>query len=159
MTRCRLYTAKRYVTQGVLENLRNIWVYTSEKAGNPDVDTRQQGRSELGRISCSRLPRRWSACPRRKISFFRRIRRGYCCTNARVERSLVSEGLAGQAASTGTRTGSCCCSCKSAISSFRQLLYTVSWLVCDSSTSNPARQRQVCRGGVWGVREAGWKHG
>ena len=31
--------------------------------------------------------------------------------NARVEHSLVSEGLAGQAASTGRRTGSCCCSC------------------------------------------------
>ena len=28
----------------------------------------------------------------------------------------MSEGLAGQAASTGRRTGSCCCSCKSAIS-------------------------------------------
>ena len=27
---------------------------------------------------------------RRRISFFKRNRRGYCCTNARVERSLVS---------------------------------------------------------------------
>ena len=40
-----------------------------------------------------------------------------CCTNARVERSLVSESLAVEAASTGRRTGSCCCSCcRSAIS-------------------------------------------
>ena len=46
-----------------------------------------------------------------------RNRRGYCCTNARVERSFMLEGLAGQAASTGPRTGSCCCSCcRSAIS-------------------------------------------
>ena len=73
------------------------------------------GRSELGRTSCSRVPRRWSACPRRRIPFFRN-RRGYCCTNANVERSFMLEGLAGQAASTGRRTGSCCCSCKSAIS-------------------------------------------
>ena len=44
--------------------------------------------------------RRWSACPQQRIPFFPfRNRRGYCCTNARVERSLVSEGLAGQAAS------------------------------------------------------------
>jgi len=75
------------------------------------------GRSGRGRISCSRVPRRWSACPRRRISFFRRNRREYCCTNARVERSLVSKGLAGQAASAGPRTGSCCCCCcRSAIS-------------------------------------------
>ena len=73
------------------------------------------GRSELGKISCSRVPRRCSACPRRRIPFFRN-RRGYCCTNARVERSLVLEGLAVEAASTGRKTGSCCCSCKSAIS-------------------------------------------
>ena len=125
------------------------------------------GRRELGRISCSRPPRRWSACPRRMIPSFRN-RRGYCCTNARVERSFVLEGLAGQAASTGRRTGSCCCRCKSAISvgeawwsgplglpqcqtaplhcpsASRQLLYTLSRSVpCDSSTSNSARQRQV----------------
>ena len=74
------------------------------------------GRSELGRTSCSRVPRRWPACPGRRIPFFRRNRGGYCCTNARVERSFMLEGLAGQAASTGRRTGSCCCSCKSAIS-------------------------------------------
>ena len=112
------------------------------------------------------------------------------------------EGLAGQAASTGPRTGSCCCSCcRSAISvgearwpdslelpqcrwssvvrspsnclsagqlrytvpvppdssstlsagASRQLLHTVSWLVCDSSISNPARKRQVGRGAGWGV--------
>ena len=47
---------------------------------------------------------------------FLRSRRGYCCTNASVERSLMLEGLAGQAAGAGPRTGSCCCSCKSAIS-------------------------------------------
>ena len=60
--------------------------------------------------------RRWSACPRRRIPFFRN-RRGYCCTNARVERSFMLEGLAVEAASTGRTTGSCCCSCcRSAIS-------------------------------------------
>ena len=58
----------------------------------------------------------WSACPRWRI-LFSRNRREYCCTNTRVERSLMLEGLAGQAASTGRRTGSCCCSCcRSAIS-------------------------------------------
>ena len=80
---------------------------------------RTSRRSELGRSSCSRVPRRWSACPRRRIPFFPfRNCRGYCCTNAHVER-LVSAGLAawpGHVASTGPRTGSCCCSCKSAIS-------------------------------------------
>ena len=29
------------------------------------------GRSEQGRTSCSRVPRRWSACPRRRIPFFK----------------------------------------------------------------------------------------
>ena len=54
--------------------------------------------------------------PTTEDPFFRN-RRGYCCTNARVERSFMLEGLAGQAASTGPRTGSCCCSCcRSAIS-------------------------------------------
>ena len=133
----------------------------------------------------------------------------------RVERSFMLEGLAGQAASTGRRTGSCCCSCcRSAISvgesrwsgplglpqcrtaplhcpspsrqlfytvsvppdssstpsqclqtaplhclsASRQFLYTVSRSVCDSSISNPAHRRQVCRGAGWGIREAGWKH-
>ena len=59
--------------------------------------------------------RHWSACPRGRIPFFRNHRR-YCCTNARGERSFMLEGLAVEAASTGQRTGSCCCSCKSAIS-------------------------------------------
>ena len=187
----------------------------------PDLSWASGG-SELGRISCSRVPRRWSACPRRRIPFFgnRRVCR---CTNARMERSFMLEGLAGQAASTGSRTGCCCCiCCKSAISvggarwsgplelpqcrwssvvrsprtasvppdssstlsagasrqllylhclpvppdssstlsagASRQLLYTVSWSVCDSSTSSPDRQRQVCRAAGWGMREAGWKH-
>ena len=54
--------------------------------------------------------------PTTEISFFRN-RRGYCCTNARVECSFMLEGMAGQAASTRPRTGSCCCSCcRSAIS-------------------------------------------
>ena len=54
--------------------------------------------------------------PMTENPFFRN-RRGYCCTNACVERSFMLEGLAGQAASTGPRTGSCCCSCcRSAIS-------------------------------------------
>ena len=141
------------------------------------------GQSELGRTSCSRVPRCWSACPRRRILFFRN-RRGYCCTNDRVECSLESKGLAGQAVSIGRRTGSCCCSCKPAISvgearwsgppqtasvpnssaPLSQRLLTAP-LHClpvppdssatlspgDSSTSNPARKRQVCRGVVWGV--------
>ena len=106
-------------------------------------------------------------------------------TSAWSVNSFMLKGLAGQAASNGRRTGSCCCSCKSAIpvgeawwsgtlelsqclrlqtaplnclSASRQLFYTVSRLVCDSSTSSPARQRQVCRGAGCGVREAGWKH-
>ena len=140
----------------------------------------------MGRIRCSRVPRRWSACPRRRISFFRRNRRGYCCTNARVERSFLLEGLVGQAASTGRRTGSCCCSCKSAISvgeawwsgplglpqclrlqtaplhctsTSGQLLYTVCrQLLYTLSTSNPACSARFCSGAGWGVREAGWKH-
>ena len=96
----------------------------------------------------------------------------------------MSKGLAGQAASTGPWTGSCCCSCKPAISvgearwsgppqtasvpnssaPLSQRLLTAP-LHClpvppdssatlspgDSSTSNPARKRQVCRGVVWGV--------
>ena len=37
----------------------------------------------------------------------------------------------------------------------RQLLYTVSWSVCDSFTSNPARSAKLCRGDGWGVKEAG----
>ena len=140
------------------------------------------GLSEMGRISCSRVPRRWSECPRRRIPFFRN-RRGYCCTNAWVERSLVSESLAVQAASTGPRTGSCCCSCcRSAISvgearwsrpvelpqcrtaplhcpsASRQLLYTVSRLVCDSSTSNPDRSARFVGERCGDLREAGWKH-
>jgi len=41
---------------------------------------------------------------------------GTAAHNARVERSLVSGSLAVEAASTGRKTGSCCCSCKSAIS-------------------------------------------
>ena len=120
----------------------------------------------MGRISCSRVPRRWSACLRRRISFFRRNRRVYCCTNACVECSFMLEGLAGQAASIGPRTGSCCCSCKSAInvgearwsgplglpqclrlqtaplrciSASRQLLYTVSVPPDSSSTLSPGR--------------------
>ena len=127
------------------------------------------GRSGLGRISCSRVPRRWSACPRRRIPFFRKNRRGYCCTNARVERSLVLEGLAGQAASAGPRTGSCCCICKSAISSSRKLLYTVSVPPDRSPILSPVwcvtlllpvllAAARLCRGAGWGVREAGWKH-
>ena len=149
-------------------------VHLSQRADVvPDLSW-TSGRSELGRISCSRVSRRWSTCPRRWIPFFR-DRRGYCCTNARVERSFMLEGLAGQAASTGRRTGSCCCSCcRSAISvgearwsgplrlpqcrtaplhcpsASRQLLYTVSWSVCDSSTSNPARRARFCRGAGWG---------
>ena len=125
-------------------------------------------------ISCSRVSRGWSACPRRRIPFFRN-RWGYCCTNANVERSMVSEGLAGQAAGAGPRTGSRCCSCcRSAISvgearwsgplelpqclptaplhcpsASRQLRYTVSWSMCDSSTSNPTRSARLCRGAVW----------
>ena len=84
---------------------------------SPCTSLRTSDRSELGRSGCSRVPRRWSACPWRRIPFFPfRNCRGYCCTNAREERSLVSAGLAGQVASTGPRTGSCCCSCKSAIS-------------------------------------------
>ena len=91
------------------------------------------------------------------------------------------EGLAGQATGAGPRTGSCCCSCISAISvgeawwsgplglpqcwtaplhcpsASWHLFYTVSLSVCDS-TSNPARKRQVCRGVEWGVKEEGWKH-
>ena len=133
----------------------------------------------MGRISCSRVRRRWSACPRRRIPFFRN-RRGYCCTNARMERSFMSESLAVEAGSTGRRTGSCCCSCCSSAISVgearwsgplelpqclptaplhcpsapRQLLSTVCRCLqtaplhcrlvgCDSSTSNPARKRQV----------------
>ena len=77
-------------------------------------DARTSGRSELGRTSCLRVPRRWSACLRWSTPF--RNSRGYCCTSAGMERSLLSEGLGGQAASTGPRTGSRCCSCcKSAI--------------------------------------------
>ena len=81
------------------------------------------------------VPRRWSAC------LFFRNRRGYCCTNAHTERSFMLEGLAGQAASAGPRTGSCCCSCKSAISvgetrclSAGQLCYTVPVLPDSFST-------------------------
>ena len=120
-------------------------------------------RSELGRTSCSRAPRRWSACPRRRIPFFRNRRR-YCCTSALVERYFTLEGLASQAASTGRRTGSCCCSCKSAISvgearwsgplrlpqcrtaplhcpsAFRQLFYTVSVPPDSSSTLSQCPQ-------------------
>ena len=47
------------------------------------------------------------------------------------------EGLAGQAASTGPRTGSCCCRCKSAVSSSRQLLYTVPVHPDSSSALSP----------------------
>ena len=85
------------------------------------------------------------------------------------------EGLAGQAASTGRKTGACYCSCRSAISvgearwsgplelpqcrtaplhcpsASRQLCYTVSWLVCDSSTSSPACSTRFCRGVGWGT--------
>ena len=85
-------------------------VHLSQRADVvPDLSW-TSGRSELGKISCSRVPRHWSACPRRRIPFFRN-RRGYCCTNARVERSFMLAGLAGQAASTGSRIGSCCCIC------------------------------------------------
>ena len=134
------------------------------------------GRSELGRTSCSWVPRRWSACPRREIPFFRN-RRGYCCTNALVECSLMLEGLAGQAASTGRRTGSCCCSCcRSAISVDKArwsgtLELTQCWTVLlncllvppdSSSTLSPGRcvtlllpillaSARFCRGVGWGV--------
>ena len=136
------------------------------------------GQSELGRTSCSRVPRRWSACPRRRIPLFRN-RWGYCCTNARVERSFMSEGLAG--------TRSCCCSCcRSTISvgeawsgrvpsdslgafGSRQLRYTVPVPPDSSSTLSPSQcvtlllpilltSARICRGTGWGVREAGWKH-
>ena len=133
----------------------------------PQLLLRTSGESELGRTSCSRVPWCWSACPWQRIPFFRN-RPGYCCTNAHVECSFMLEGLAGQAVSTGWRTGACCCSCKSAISvgkawwsgplelpqclltvplhcpnASQQLLYTVSWSVCDSSTFNPAHQCQA----------------
>ena len=36
-----MHAAKGYVTQGVLDNFRNFCVYIPEKAGNPDVDTRE----------------------------------------------------------------------------------------------------------------------
>ena len=81
----------------------------------------------------------------------------------------MPEGMAGQAASTGTRNGAIAVvfvnqqsflqevhlHCPSA---FRQLLYTVSRLVCDSSTSSPARSVKLCREAGWGLKEAGWKH-
>ena len=81
-----------------------------------------------------------------------------------MERYFTLEGLASQAASTGRRTGSCCCSCKSAISvgearwsgplrlpqcrtaplhcpsAFRQLFYTVSVPPDSSSTLSQCPQ-------------------
>ena len=93
------------------------------------------------------------------------------------------EGLAGQAASTGRRIASCCCSCKSAVSvgearwsgplelpqPAEPLRYTVPVLPDSSSTLSPGRcvtlllpillaSARFCRGAGWGVREAGWKH-
>ena len=95
-----------------------------------------------------------------------------------VERSFMLEGLAGQAASTGRRTGSCCRSCKSAISvgeawwsgplglpqclrlqtaplhctsASRQLLYTVPAPPHTSSTLSAGASRQLLYTVSWSV--------
>ena len=161
---------------------RRWWCSPWPLLGQVEVRLKWAGWSELGQTSCStRVPWCWSAYPRQRIPFFWN-RRGYCCTNTRMERSFMLEGLAVEAASTGWRTGSCCCSCcRSAISvgearwsgplelpqcrtaplhcpsTSQQLLSTVCQclqtapLHCllvghDSSTSNPARKRQLLLG-------------
>ena len=135
------------------------------------------GRSELGRTSCSRVPRRWQLA-----------HDGGSHSSGTVEGTAAPtpawsvpwclEGLAGQAAGAGPRTGSCCCSCKSAISvgeawwsgplglpqclrlqtaplhcfsASRQLLYTVSVPPDSSSTLSQCLQTSLhCPPvGVW----------
>ena len=70
-------------------------------------------------LSCSRVPRRWSACPRRRNPFFRN-RQGYCCTNARVPSDCLSLPNSSATLSQCLPTAPLHC-----LSASRQLRYTV----------------------------------